>query len=75
MRGPILQFQDLQEICKPGERPTVATVEKWAQDQGIRYRYDRKGGIWTTLDAVNAALGCGAPPPANSDPYDPSEVR
>lgn len=23
----------------------------------MRYRYDGKGGIWTTLDALNAAIG------------------
>lgn len=53
-------FEDLQEICKPGERPTLATVEAWARAQGIRYLYDRKGGIWTTKEALNAALGLGA---------------
>ncbi len=68
-------FEDLQELCKPGERPTLATVEAWARDQGIRYRYDRKGGIWTTREALNASLGLGEAPANDSDPYDPNEVR
>lgn len=57
MIGPVLQFEDLQALCKPGEHPRLATVEEWARRQGVRYRYDGKGGIWTTVDALNAALG------------------
>jgi len=56
----ILQFEDLQELCKKGEKPRLATVEKWARDNGIRYKYDGEGGIWTTLEALNAALGLAA---------------
>lgn len=68
-------FEDLQELCKPGERPTLATVEAWAVAQGIRYRYDRKGGIWTTREALNAALGLGQAPANDDDPYSPEDVR
>ncbi len=57
MIGPVLQFEDLQNLCKPGERPQLATVERWARTQGVRYKYDGKGGIWTTVDALNAAMG------------------
>lgn len=57
MIGSVLQFEDLQQLCRPGERPRLATVEKWAREQGVRYRYDGKGGIWTTVDALNAAMG------------------
>lgn len=57
MIGPVLQFADLQELCRPGERPRLATVEAWARSQGIPYRYDGKGGIWTTVDALNHAIG------------------
>lgn len=57
MIGPVLQFEDLQNLCKPGERPQLATVERWARAQGVRYKYDGKGGIWTTIDALNAAMG------------------
>ena len=54
----ILYFSDLQRICAPdGPPPTPSTVERWAGNQGIRYKYDRRGRIWTTTDAVNAALG------------------
>lgn len=60
MIGSILQFEDLQRLCRPAPdapMPQLATVEKWARTQGIRYRYDAQGGIWTTVDALNAALG------------------
>lgn len=57
MIGEVLQFQDLQELCRPGERPRLPTVEAWACKEGIRYRYDGKSGIWTTAPAMNAALG------------------
>ncbi len=54
----ILHFTDLQRICAPdGPPPTPTTVERWADAQGILYKYDRRGRIWTTTDAVNVALG------------------
>ncbi|WP_254574429.1 hypothetical protein [Stenotrophomonas acidaminiphila] len=60
----ILHFADLQKLCAPeGPPPTPTTVARWADREGIRYRYDRKGRIWTTLDALNAALGIHAPAP------------
>ncbi len=62
----ILAFTDLQRLCAPdGPSPTPSTVERWATDQGIRYKYDRRGRIWTTLDSVNAALGVQAEAPAS----------
>lgn len=57
MIGSILQYEDLQELCRPGERPRLATVEAWARKIGLRYTYDAKGGIVTTVDAFNAAIG------------------
>ena len=57
MLGAIIEFDDLCKISGLGERATRATVERWAQRAGICYRYDGRGGIWTTLDAINAALG------------------
>ncbi|HDX0800928.1 hypothetical protein MOQ14_17265 [Stenotrophomonas maltophilia] len=58
MSSRIVQFNALQELCAPhGPPPRAATVRRWAERQGIRYKYDRHGGIWTTLDALNAALG------------------
>lgn len=68
----ILQFADLQELCSPGEKPRLSTVVRWADEAGIRYKYDGKGGIWTTLSALEAALGMAA---ANdSTPYDAAEL-
>lgn len=72
MIGLVLQFEDLQNLCKPGEKPRLATVEAWARAQGVRFRYDGKGGIWTTMEALNAALGVAA---ANDDgKYNPDEL-
>lgn len=72
MIGRILQFQDLQELCRPGERPRLATVEAWARKIGLRYTYDAKGGMVTTEDAFNAAIGVA--PAANEGKYNPDEV-
>lgn len=72
MIGHVLQFEDLQQLCKPGENPRLATVEAWARRQGIHYRYDARGGIWTTLDALNAAIGLKA---ANDgEVYNPEDL-
>lgn len=58
MSKGVLMFSDLQRMCRPnGPAPRPATVRRWAESEGIRYRYDRSGGIWTTIDAVNASLG------------------
>ena len=59
----ILTFPQLQRIARPaGPRPTVATVIRWAERNHIRYGIDAAGGVFTTVDAVNAGLGLGAPP-------------
>lgn len=63
----ILQFQDLQRLCRPdpdARPPRLSTVVKWAEQQGIRYKYDGQGGIWTTLSAVEKAV-LGQTPSAN----------
>lgn len=59
MIGPVLQFEDLQALCKPkAERPPRrAAVEKWAKKIGLRYTYDGAGGIMSTIEALNAAMG------------------
>lgn len=57
MIGPVLQFRDLQDLCKPGEHPRLATVERWARKIGLHYTYDAEGGIITTVDALNLAIG------------------
>lgn len=60
MIGPILQHEDLQHLCRPdpdAPAPTLATVEKWARKIGLRYTYDGRGGLLSTVDALNAAIG------------------
>jgi hypothetical protein len=69
--GQILQFADLQELCKPGHKPRLATVEAWAIRIGLSYKYDGQGGIVSSVDAFNAALGLGA---ANGDSYRPEDI-
>lgn len=71
MIGSILQYEDLQQLCKPDGRPTLATVEAWARRIGLRYTYDAKGGIISSVDAFNAAIGIQA---ANADTYSPDIV-
>jgi len=58
--SPVLNFDDLRRISRLGERATLARVEKWARTAGIRFLYDGSGGILTTVDAINSALGVGA---------------
>jgi uncharacterized protein YigE (DUF2233 family) len=73
----ILDFDDLRRVSRLGERATLARVEAWARRSGIAFKYDGRGGIWTTLDAMNAALGLRAPesPQATGGGmYDPSQV-
>ena len=49
----IIQFTDLQAMSGYQRK---ADVIRWAERQGIRFKYSRDG-IWTTPDALNAALG------------------
>lgn len=63
----ILRFEDLQLLSG---KLRMAAVIRWAESQGIRYKYDAHGGIWTTLDALNFALGIGE----DDRPYSPSEI-
>ena len=54
----IVNFEQLQRLCRPsGPRPTVTTVRRWADRQGISYATDGNGGIWTTASALNRVLG------------------
>ena len=74
MIGNVLQFQDLQALCRPKATnpPRRATVEAWARKIGLRYTYDGKGGIISTLEAVNAAIGVTA---SNDDgKYRPEDI-
>jgi hypothetical protein len=54
--GPIVEFSDLQRLSGFERR---ADVERWAQSSGVPVRPCR-GGVWTTLDALNQALGLAA---------------
>lgn len=60
MIGVIVEFDDLRKLSRLGENAQLATVERWAKRVGIRYQYDGRGGIWTTVDGLNAALGISA---------------
>lgn len=54
----ILDFADLQKLCSPnGPQPRASTVRHWADRQGIPYKSDARGGIFTTREAINQALG------------------
>ncbi len=52
-------FDALRALSRLGPRATLARVEKWARSQGIAYRYDGSGGIWTTAAALDRAIGVG----------------
>jgi len=56
----------------PGKKPRLATVIRWADGCGIRFLYDGSGGIWTTMHALNEALGL-ASSTQRLDLYDPSD--
>lgn len=74
MTAGILTFDDLRSVSRLGSRATLATVERWARTSGIKYRYDGRGGIWTTVEAMNVAVGVipSAAPQANQ--YSPEMV-
>lgn len=79
MIGQVLQHEDLKRLCRPDPKapaPTLATLERWARRIGLRVQYDGRGGLWTTLDALNAALGLTAGAANDTAaPYSPDEVR
>lgn len=60
MIGNAYLFEDLQRISGYNRR---ADVERWATTNGVPFKYSRDG-IWTTLEALNKALGLTA---ANDD--------
>lgn len=73
MIGPILQHEDLQRLCRPdpdAPAPNLATLVRWANRIGLRFTYDGKGGLITTVDAFNAAMGITS---ANDGKYGPDE--
>ena len=50
-----------------------ADLEKWCLANGVRY-FRGKAGIWTTLDAVNVALGLASVHPPAREP-EPTVVK
>lgn len=44
------QLSELTGLKRPGD------IARWCEKNGIKYFHSR-AGIWTTLDALNAALG------------------
>ena len=65
MSDQIVPYTALQRVCAPeGPLPRASTVRRWAERMGIRYKYDGRGGIWTTVAALNAALGLVGQEPA-----------
>ena len=70
MIGTLIEFDDLRKLSRLGDAAKLSTVERWAQRVGIRYQYDGRGGIWTTVDAMNAALGLNAMKPEDTATYD-----
>lgn len=63
----VLDFDALRRISRLGPRATRSRVERWAQKNGIRYRYDGRGGIWTTPAAMDAAVGIASAAGASGD--------
>lgn len=57
MRGPILEFADLQALTGY-ER--LADVERCLEAAGIKV-FRGRAGVWTTLQLVNAAGGLSKP--------------
>ena len=53
----ILEFDDLLEAQRLGRARTPGQRGALGEKAGIKYQYDGAGGIWTTMDAMNAALG------------------
>lgn len=54
MHPSALAQSDLERLTGY-QRP--ADIERWCESNGVRYFRGKGGVIWTTLDAVNSALG------------------
>jgi hypothetical protein len=61
---------DAVQLRSLSGKRTASAVRRWASAQGIRVR-DGKDGPWTTVEALNAALGVDS---ANDEAYDPERV-
>lgn len=63
----ILDAESLRQLS--GKR-TAAAVRKWAKARGVRV-LDGEDGPFTTVEAVNLALGVGS---ANDSEYKPEDI-
>jgi hypothetical protein len=61
---------DAETLRQRSGKKSRSAIRKWASAQGFRV-FDGKDGPWTTLEALNAALGVGS---ANDEAYDPNKV-
>jgi hypothetical protein len=61
---------DAFQLRELSGKRTASAVRRWATKQGIRVR-DGKEGPWTTVEALNEALGVSS---ANDSAYRPGEV-
>jgi len=61
---------DAQMLRQLSGKHNRSAVRRWASAQGIRV-LDGKDGLWTTQEALNAALGVGS---SNDEAYDPDKV-
>lgn len=61
---------DAEALRKQSGKRSASAVRKWASRQGIR-TLEGKDGPWTTLEAVNKALGVGS---ANDPVYNPDDI-
>lgn len=68
MTPGVLTLEDLRAATGYSRQADIA---RCLERQGVRFFYGR-AGIWTTIDALNAALG--VRPASNDGAYDPDEV-
>lgn len=62
---------DAAELRRLSGLQQPAAVKRWASTQGIRTR-DSAEGPWTTLEAINAAMGVESA--GNDDAYRPEDL-
>lgn len=69
MISEVVEFEDLQRLSGFNRR---GDVERWAERAGVPVKPCR-GGVWTTLTALNQALGV-VPAVESSGGYGPEVV-
>lgn len=65
---PTSHVIDTEYLRKISGKKGASAIRRWASRQGIRCG-DGAFGPWTTLEALNAALGVPAAPAAANDSY------